>query len=494
MNREILLLRDALETRAAVFENGGLVEFQADRPQDSALTGNIYKGRVVRVLPHLQSAFVDIGEDRTAYLFADDALPADAPKQAAPNIADLVRQGQEILVQVEKEPALHKGAKLTAQIALPGRFVVLFPGKSLAGVSHRVADEAGRARLRELLQELAPQGFGLVARTAAGAASREEIAADIAELVSVWEQVQKKAKTAPVPSLVHGELDLPLRVVRDFLPDGFSRVVCDSEPLFDSVKAFVAAARPDLAGTVELQKSPDPAGDVFGLDDQLRKALARRVWLKSGGYLVIDTGEAMTAIDVNTGKNTGKNNFEDTVRRTNLEAAAEIARQLRLRNTGGIVVIDFIDMKEAQSREQVSAAFSGALAKDRARCTITRISELGLVEMTRKRHRDSLTAQLEDLCPCCEGSGRVLSAATTARDLLREVRREARRLGPAILVRAHPSVVDRLTGPDLSGVEELEQRMSVRLRFRAVEGQHPEKFDLETAKDTAASGRRVKQS
>ncbi len=478
MKRDLVISRDALETRVAVLEDGRLAEYHLERPQDSTLTGNIYKARVVRVLPGMQSAFVDYGGEKSGFLFIDDAHP-NSSRTHSPNIGDLVRPGSELTVQIEKEPGAHKGAKVTTNISLPGRYVVIFPGKSMVGVSHRVDGGGDRDKLKNLLQELVPDGFGIVARTAAGDATREEIQQDIAALVEQWRAIQKQAAKAPVPSLLHGELDLPLRIVRDFLPEGLNGITCDNEPLFAAIQEYVSQANATPVPPVELHRAVPPVADRFGIDDEIRSALSRRVWLKSGGYLVIDHGEAMTAIDVNTGKNTGKNDFEETLTRTNLEAAGEIARQLRLRNVGGIVVIDFIDMKEAANRDRVRAALAAAVAKDRARCTITGISELGLVQMTRKRVRDSLSARMEDLCPCCEGSGRILSGVTIARDVIRQLQRElAAGNGPHLLVHAHTSVVDRLTGPDLAGIEELEQRHGVRVTFKPVEAFHPERFEV----------------
>lgn len=492
MKRELLISRDALETRVAVMENGRLAEYHVDRPQDRTLTGNIYKARVARVLPGMQSAFVDYGEEKTGFLFIDDAHPG-SNRDTTPNIGDLLRPGQEILVQVEKEPGIQKGAKVTTNLSLPGRYAVLFPGKAMTGISHRIGTDEDRSKLKTLLQELCPPDCGLVARTAANEASREELERDVRDLASLWEKIRVRAKTSPVPGLIHGEQEMPLRVLRDFLPEGVDLVVCDDADLVNSITAWLDEAKPARKPAVEHHGVLQPLSDRYGLEDEIASALSRRVWLRSGGYLVIDHGEALTAIDVNTGKNTGKNDFEETITRTNLEAAAEIARQLRLRNTGGIVVIDFIDMKDPGNREKVRTKLSETLALDRARCTITGISDLGLLQMTRKRVRDSLSARLEDLCPCCEGTGKVLSAATTSRNTLRQLRREiSSGNGPALTVQAHPSVVDRLTGPDIPGIEELEKRTGARISFKPVETFHPERFDIVKTRDGAPSKRRLK--
>ncbi|MCW5827883.1 MAG: Rne/Rng family ribonuclease [Deltaproteobacteria bacterium] len=488
MKRELVISHDRLETRVAVIEDGRLAEYHTERPQDAGLTGNIYRGRVVRVLPGMQAAFVDIGVERPAYLFAGDAQP-EGPRGQQRLIEDIVRPGCEILVQVEKEPGPAKGAKVSTRIALAGRYVVLFPGRPVFGVSHRVNGDDDRSRLKETLAALAPEGSGLIARTAAHEADPAAIAADVAELSAEWRSIEQRSQSGPVPAVIYRPPELALRIVRDFIEPGIAAVICDSEPLMLSMKELVGRLKPALLPVMELHRGLEPAADRFGLDDDIRLALARRVWLRSGGYLVIDSGEAMTAIDVNTGKHTGKRDFEETITRTNLEAAREIARQLRLRNLGGIIVIDFIDMQKTENRERVRKELSDALAADRARCTITRISELGLVEMTRKRVRDSLTAQLEDVCSCCEGTGRTISPLTVARDILRQVRRSAAKgLGPNVVVHAHPAVVDRLTGADLPGVEELEAAAGLRLAFKGIEAFHPERFEVMPGRES--TGRR----
>ena len=482
---EILINATPSEVRAAVVESGVLQEVQIERASRVGLVSNIYKGKVSRVLPGMQAAFVELGLERTAFLHASDIVQNPHAEAAAdlaePDIRAAVREGQELLVQVLKEPLGTKGARLTTYIAIPSRYLVLTPNSSGIGVSSRIDDVAERERLRCLVEELkaaAPQA-GYIIRTAAEGASREALQADLAFLHKLWQSIEETAARTPAGGLVYEDLPLPLRVLRDSSSPGIVRVRVDSEATYGKLKEFAEHIVPRLAPLIELYTESRPIFDVYGIDDEIDKALHRKVPLKSGGHVVFDQTEAMTTIDVNTGAYVGHRNLEETIFRTNLEAAAAIARQLRLRNLGGIIIIDFIDMAEEEHRRQVLQTLTDRLAGDHAKSHVMNVSPLGLVEMTRKRNRESLEHMLCQPCPSCEGRGFVKTAETVCHEIFREILRQHRQFDfQELLVLARPEVIERLLDEDSAGIAELEEvtRKPIRLQSEALYA--PDQFDV----------------
>ncbi|MBV8145510.1 MAG: ribonuclease G [Gammaproteobacteria bacterium] len=486
MSIEILVNVAPRETRAAILESGVLQELHIERTSRRGLVSNLYKGRVSRVLPGMQAAFVEIGLERTAFLHAADIAHSassdtlvSAPASLPPveDIRRLVNSGDDILVQVIKDPIGTKGARLTTFIALPSRYLVYMPRGEGIGVSARIEDEPERLRLKTLLSELAaagPQaGGGYIVRTAAQGASAESLREDMAYLAKLWEHVRTRSADADAGSVVHEDLPLTLRVLRDELARGVSRVLVDSPREYQRMREFVAAFMPQGAPDIELYAGPRPIFDLNGIEEEIVKALDRKVPLKSGGHLVIDQTEAMTTIDVNTGAYVGHRNLEETIFRTNLEAAVSIARQLRLRNLGGIIIIDFIDMRDEPHRRAVLAALERALAGDRAQTHIVSLSPLGLVEMTRKRTRESLEHLLCNPCPSCEGRGFVRTPETVCNDIFREIVRQSRQFASReLLILAHQDVVDRLLDEESATLGELEAQIGrpIRLQVEALYG------------------------
>jgi len=477
---EILVNAAPRETRAAILESGVLQELYIERASRRGLVSNLYKGRVSRVLPGMQAAFVDIGLERTAFLHAADIArnpSADSGSDAAPvsppqpeDIRRLVNAGDEILVQVIKDPLGSKGARLTTFIALPSQYLVYMPRGDSIGVSTRIEDEAERARLKALTAELQGRGSpggGYIVRTAAQGASAESLREDMSYLARLWEHVRTRAAAVVSGTVVHEDLPLSLRVLRDELARGVSRVLIDSPPEHTRMSEFAAAFMPQMAPRIELYSGPRPLFDLNGVEEEIARALDRKVPLKSGGHLVIDQTEAMTTIDVNTGAYVGHRNLEETIFRTNLEAAVSIARQLRLRNLGGIIIIDLIDMRDEPHRRAVLAALERALAGDRAQTHIVSLSPLGLIEMTRKRTRESLEHLLCEPCRSCEGRGFVRTPETVCNEIFREIVRQSRQFASReLLILAHQDVVDRLLGEESATLGELETQVGRPLRLQ----------------------------
>jgi len=479
------------ETRAAILEGGVVQEVHVERTGKRGLVSNLYKGRVSRVLPGMQAAFVEIGLERTAFLHAADIAraasdetvvsPAAIPSVATEDIRRLVTQGDEILVQVIKDPIGTKGARLTTFIALPSRYLVYLPRGLGVGVSSRIEDEAERARLKGLLGELLGGGSegGYIVRTAAQGASGDSLSEDMAYLARLWEHVRARSAQTAAGAVVHEDLPLSLRVLRDELSRGVSRVLVDSPREHAAMLEFAAAFVPGAAPAIELYAGVRPIFDLNGVEEEITRALDRKVPLKSGGHLVIDQTESMTTIDVNTGAYVGHRNLEETIFRTNLEAAVSIARQLRLRNLGGIIIIDFIDMRDEPHRRAVLAALERALTGDRAQTHIVSLSPLGLVEMTRKRTRESLEHLLCAPCPSCEGRGLVRTPETVCNEIFREIVRQSRQFASReLLILAHQDVVDRLLDEESATLAELEVQVGrpIRLQVEALYG--VDQFDV----------------
>lgn len=500
----ILVHAGPLETRVALVEDGRLAELFHEADDERPLVGNIIKGRVMRVLPGMQAAFVDIGLDKAGFLYvgeidtgegggdeADDDAPADeAPRGRGASdrrIEDLVKEGQEILVQIIKAPIGTKGARLTGYLTLAGRQLVLSPGQTRVGVSRKIRFAKERQRLRAILDELKTEGIGLIARTVAEGRTAEDLRADRDYLTRIWGTVQRRAAEAKAPAVVYQELTMPLRVIRDVLGPRYRRVIVDDREEFERVKRFLEAAIPARAGDVALHEGAKGMFEAWGVEQQFREALKPHVRLPSGGGLVIEETEALTSIDVNTGRFVGSRNLEDTVLKTNLEAVDEIARQIRLRNLGGILILDFIDMDLAENRTRVYNALKDALRHDRARTSILKISELGLVEMTRQRLQESLTRSVGAACPHCHGRGyltqpRVLGAALWRRLLELAPASE----GGQIVVRAHPWVTDWLFEDALPMIEALEERFNCRIRILPEPSLPEEQWTAEAASPSRA--------
>ncbi|HYX73614.1 MAG TPA: ribonuclease G [Steroidobacteraceae bacterium] len=486
MSIEILVNVAPSETRAAILESGVLQELHIERTSRRGLVSNLYKGRVSRVLPGMQAAFVEIGLGRTAFLHAADiahssatdtlvnSAPASLPQ--VEDIRRLVNCGDDILVQVIKDPIGTKGARLTTFVALPSRYLVYMPRGMGVGVSARIEEESERTRLKSMLTELTgadPAGGGYIVRTAAQGATAENLREDMSYLAKLWEHVRTRAAQVPAGSVVHEDLPLMLRVLRDELARGVTRVLVDSSREHERMHEFAATFMPQGAPVIELYSGSRPIFDLSGIEEEIAKALDRKVPLKSGGHLVIDQTEAMTTIDVNTGAYVGHRNLEETIFRTNLEAAVSIARQLRLRNLGGIIIIDFIDMRDEPHRRAVLSALERALAGDRAQTHIVSLSPLGLVEMTRKRTRESLEHLLCKPCPSCEGRGFVRTPETVCNEIFREIVRQSRQFASReLLILAHQDVVDRLLDEESATLGELEAQVArpIRLQVEALYG------------------------
>ena len=508
MQKQIIVNSSLKEARVALLEDGKLAEIHIERAHAQGTAGNIYKGRVSRVLPGMQAAFVDIGLDKAGFIHASDLLygplpsvlldeegevedgtgaPAEGvehapqPTRRVP-LQDLVKKGQEIVVQVAKESIGTKGPRLSAHVSLPGRHLVYVPTAHHVGVSRRIEDEKERRRLREIVASIRPPEGGFIVRTACEGLSKKEVEGDVRFLVRLWAEIVKKSKRTSAPAFLHDDMDVVLRSVRDLFTTDVERVVLDNPEDHRRVQEFVSTFMPRLASRVSLYEGSEPIFDHFGVEEQITRALDRKVWLKSGGSIVIDPTEALTAIDVNTGRYVGKRDQEETMLRTNLEAVGEIVNQLRLRNIGGLIIIDFIDMDRAANRNKVSEALREGLRKDKNRPHFRKISELGLVQMTRKRTRESLTQLLCSACPQCEGRGLVRSIPTTAYHVLRSIHREAagKPGNGRITVKVHPEVAAFLYGEANGELEELERRLRRYVVIKTTEGVSQEHFELAT--------------
>src|SRR5580765_3390682 len=504
----LVINADGPETRVALVQDGYLGELYIERKRERGIAGNIYKGRVERVLPGMQAAFVNIGLEKSAYLhvsdvrgtpddlkrlLAGDAKPADDEDEDAADAArasggarieDLLKEGQEIIVQVTKEPISTKGARTTRYISLPGRHLVFMPTVDHIGISRRIASDRERRRLREIVESMRPAGSGFIVRTVAENVSERELKSDMEFLIKLWNEVVRRAEGGRCPSLIYNDLDLLLRTVRDLFTADVEKLIIDSRSEYDRVKKFIAAFMPDFAGNIELYDGAEPIFDGFGIEIEIDRALERKVWLKSGGYLIVDEMEALTAIDVNTGRFVGKSSLEDTITKTNMEAAREVAEQLRIRSIGGMIVVDFIDMDRPHNRDKVTRSFNEYLKRDRSKAAVTRISELGLIEMTRKRTRESLLHTLTEPCTACEGKGYTKSRRTVCYELLRELRRQGDLVeGDTVLVEVHPEVAQVLATSDRPFLEDLEKRLQKRIVVKARGGFHVEDFEIRSPHD-----------
>ncbi|MFA7553726.1 MAG: ribonuclease G [Spongiibacteraceae bacterium] len=489
MSEEILVNITPAETRVAVVENGMLQEVYIERSAAKGIAGNIYKGKVVRVLPGMQAAFVDIGLERTGFIHASDiaVLNEKGEEQRnseAPDIRSIVWEGQSLIVQVVKDPIGTKGARLTTHLSVPSRYLVYMPHTPHIGISQRIDDDAERARLRGVLEScIASEQMedlgGLIIRTAAEGAGEEALLADMKYFKRLWGALGRKMKERSAPAIIYEDLPLYMRTMRDLVQPDIEKIRIDSRESYQNVVQFADDFIPGLKEHIEYYPGQRPIFDLYGVEDEIQKALGRKITLKSGGYLIFDQTEAMTTIDVNTGGFVGHRNLEETIFKTNLEAATALARQLRVRNLGGIIIIDFIDMKDPEHRRQVHRTLEKAMEQDWTKSIITRVSELGLVEMTRKRTRESLERIMCEECPMCQARGSIKTAETICYEIFREILREARAYeNDRLLVLASQSVVDMLLDEESASVADLEEFIGKSIQFK-VEGVYSqEQFDV----------------
>ena len=485
MSEEILINVTPRETRVAVVENGMLQEVFIERAQRRGIVGKIFRGKVCRVLPGMQAAFVDIGLERAAFLHASDVDPrnpeGDAERNGHSDISQLLREGQEISVQVIKDPLGTKGARLTTQITIPSRYLVFVPDVVNVGISQKIENDSERVRLRDIIQLFMTDqdGGGYIARTAAEGADADALRADMLFLSKLWQSVKETEQIAKPGTVIYDDLPLTVRVMRDMLYSGIEKVRIDSRESHQRAQEFCARFMPELEARVEYYPGDRPIFDIYGVEDEIQKALDRKVQLKSGGHLIIDQTEAMTTADVNTGGYVGHRNLEETIFKTNLEAAQAIARQLRLRNLGGIIIIDFIDMSEEEHKRQVLRALEKCLEKDQARTHITQVSSLGLVEMTRKRTRESLEHVLCETCPTCGGRASLKTPETVCYEIFREILRESRQYdAQKLLVLASQEVVDVLLDEESASLAELEVFIGKPIKFQVEALYSQEQYDV----------------
>jgi len=530
MSNEIIINASPEETRIALLENKVLTELYFDRKRDRGILGNVYKGVVEKVLPGMQAAFVDIKTEKAAFLYVDDIVtekeknatemeevepvefeegvdekkivegegeeaealgPSDAklgdvsivnPSKRGSHVGieGLLKAGQEIVVQVSKGPIGTKGPRITGFVSLPGRFLVYMPLVNHLGISRRIGTDEERRRLKEMIVRLRKGGRGgYIVRTVSEGITEKELQNDMAFLDVVWDNILKKQSGTKAPALLHADLDLIFRTVRDLFTKEIDRLVIDSKPEYDRIKEIVGASFPEFLSRIELWESKEPIFEAYGIETEMTKARNRRVWLKSGGYLVIDRTEALTVIDVNTGRFVGKAGLEETILKTNMEAVKETARQLRLRNIGGIIVIDLIDMEREKNREKVFRALSEAVSRDKAKTRLTKISDLGLVEMSRERTQEALTRILSDPCPYCEGSGHTRSPTTICYEIFREIRKMTPRAkDKKIVIAAHPAVVGHLYDRERQAMEALEKVQNKKIVLQVDANFHIEQYDI----------------
>ena len=488
-------------------EDGTISELYIDRGDDSDVTGNIYKGRVLRVLPGMQAAFVDIGLNQAAFIYVDDVYtndfkeyermfeidseePEDSETENNPAnlrfeykrnflIEELLVEGQELLAQVAKSPIGTKGARISSYISLPGRFLVLMPTSDHIGISRRIEDQVERERLRGAVQDLRTNNYGYIIRTAAEGEPKDKVASEKSFLNNLWENIEQKFKNAPTPSLLHQELSVTLRAVRDLLIHEVEKLVIDSKPTYDAVLSVLDTYMPGLKGHVVLHEGSEPVFDAYNLEGDISRALKRKVWLKSGGYITIEHTEALVAVDVNTGRYVGKHNLEETISKTNLEAVKEIAYQIRLRDLGGIIIIDFIDMEKKSNQEKVFNALREALEKDKSKTHVLPISEMGLIQMTRKRTREPLTRILCEPCYYCDGEGYIISKQSICYSIFREILRESQDMnGIRLTLRVNPQIAELLHGEENNLITVLEKAIGKQIVIYPNATYHMEEFDI----------------
>ncbi|HJU03532.1 MAG TPA: Rne/Rng family ribonuclease [Nitrospiraceae bacterium] len=499
MGRDIAINVTREETRVAVLDNNVVTELYVDRAKHKDFVGNIYKGKVVKVLPGMQATFVDIGLEKAAFMHVSDLSVDTEPgetlldtdddekgpemprprRQSTRPIEQLLQEGQELMVQISKGPIGTKGPRVTTYVSLPGRYLVFMPNVEHVGVSRRIPRDEERARLKEIVKRLRRPGYGYIVRTVSEGVKEDELQSDVEFLNVLWQDVLKKRDQLPAPSLLHTDLSLSFRVVRDLFTKKVERLLIDSREEYEAIKDFVHRFLPEQTSRIHYYDKEESLFDHLGIETEIYRALSRKVWLKSGGHIVVDHAEAMTVIDVNTGRYVGKRDQEETILKNNLEAAKEIAYQIKLRGIGGIIIIDFIDMEREKNRDKVYQALVDAMAGDKARTRISRISDLGLIELSRERVREDLLRTMSEPCHYCEGRGYTKSPTTVVYDLFRDVRRigsEAQE--QKIVIGAHPSVASLLYDEEHEGLEDLERTYNTKLSVKPDPALHLEQYDL----------------
>ena len=504
MAAEILINVRPLETRVAYVESGTLVDLKIERKSSPTWVGTIHRGVVTRVLPGMQAAFVDIGLEKAAFLYVGDIMTGDgkeffededeqensnqednrddfrASREIKTPIQDLIKEGQHLMVQVAKDPLGTKGARITTHISLPGRGVVYMPFIKHVGISRKIEDEVEKERLKKLIQKINPSG-GVIVRTAAEGTTEEALRSDIEYLDRLGKEIQKNYEKKKSAGLVHAEIDVELRSLRDLMSEDVSTVWVDDEEVYKKVSKFVTQLMPKYKHNIILYEEKKPLFDLYDIDLEISRATERKVWLKSGGYIVLDEAEALVVVDVNTGRFVGKKDLEDTILKTNLEAVKEIAHQLRVRNVGGIIIIDFIDMEKESHREQVLQALEEELKKDRARTNVTAMSDLGLVEMTRKRIRPSLVKTLCEPCSYCDGKGYIKRKSTIANEIFREIEREVGLSDlnkKSLIIHCHAEIVDWIYEEENETLEHLEKKFGHSIAFKIETAYHLEQYEI----------------
>lgn len=494
MTTEILINATSYEVRLALVEDGNLSEFHMQRPTEKGLMGNIYKGRVVRVLPGMQAAFIDIGLERTGFLYVDDVCVRSNSPDYDPcitdcantnvraqglQIEDLLTEGQEILVQVSKDPIGTKGARLTCHITLPCRNLVFIPQTDHIGISRKIEDDEVRDKLKNLIEEIRPQNSGFIVRTVAKNATVEELEADMEFLLLLWDDIVDKAEQLHSPAIIHEDLDITLRSIRDFFTMDVDSLIIDDKIAYTKLLAHVKTFAPQLHDKITLYQNSTPLFEAYNIEVEISRAIEKKVWLRSGGYIIIESTEALSVIDVNTGRYVGKSDLNDTIFKTNMEAAVEIAYQLRLRNIGGIIIIDFIDMEDDTHREQLFETFKEAVKKDKSRINILKLSEFGLVQMTRKRNSENLHQLMCEPCHYCSGEGMIKSRRTICYDIFRTVSRNSRKhAGSTITLRVHPRIADLLQNEEENTKYRVEKDIGKRIIVAPSKDLHIEKYEI----------------
>ncbi len=492
MGKKIIINHTRHEIRVALVENGVISEIFYERIKNKSVVGDIFKGKVLKVLPGMESAFIDIGLEKAAFLYVDDiridsddhngneVIEQSDSKPEKQNISSLIKEGQDIMVQVSKGPIGSKGARITCNVTLPGRNLVFMPHVNNVGVSRQIRDEKERNRLRKIVSSIKPENTGFIVRTVATGRSEEEFRHDVEYLLNSWRETEKKFKTYRSPAILFEDLNLTFRTIRDMLAPNVDELVIDDTFEYEKIKKYLSTYLPRYSSILKLFKSKTPIFDHYGISIEIDKAMSRKVWLKSGGHLVIDQSEALTAIDVNTGRFTGSNSHEDTILTTNLESVKEIVHQLKLRDIGGIIIIDFIDMESLENRQRVYTTLKHELKRDKARTKVLPISEIGLVEMTRKRNRENLNRFLREPCPYCNGRARILSPESIIYEIYREINRIAKEEYPPqnLLIGLHPDVAEYIENEEMETFRSMERLIKGNISMQVSEKYHYEQYEL----------------
>ncbi len=502
MGKQIIINHTRHEIRVALLENGSVSEIFYEREKNKSVVGNIFKGKVLKVLPGMESAFIDIGLEKAAFLYVDDIRidpeeididedeingigngknsPLKKSDRQKQTISSMIQEGQDIMVQVSKGPIGNKGARITCNITLPGRNLVFMPHVDNVGVSRQIRDEKERNRLRKIVSSIKPSNTGFIVRTVAAQRSEEEFRHDVDYLLTTWAETEKKFKTYRSPAILFEDLNLTFRTIRDMLAPDVQALVIDDTNEYEKIKKYLGTYLPHHSPILKQFSSNELIFDHYGITLEIDRAMGRKVWLKSGGHLIIDQSEALTAIDVNTGRFTGSNSHEDTILTTNLESAVEIVHQLKLRDIGGIIIIDFIDMESMENRQKVFSILKDELKKDKARTKVLPISDIGLVEMTRKRNRENLGRYLRKSCPYCDGTARILSPPTVIYDIYREIDRLTKGFNPPqnILLGLHPDVAEYLEIEEIETYRSMERLIKGTISIQTSEKYHYEQYEL----------------